>query len=159
MPVLGVHRGSSGTDTFTFRAFDGHRYSNAATVSVTIEPTIFCAVDVTSSLSITLGGSRLDRKTGHFFQKVTLKNSSGSPITGPVSFVLDSLSTGTVLVGAAGVTSCATPSGSPYVVVDVGSDGVLTNRERSNVSLEFILEFTGAAPSYVTRVLAGSQRR
>jgi hypothetical protein len=150
---------SSGTDTFTFQASDGSLSSNVATMTVTIQsPAPSCALNVTASVSSTLGNVRLDRKTGHYLQKVTLKNTSATTITGPVSFVLDSLTAGTTLVGAAGVTSCAAPAGSPYVTVNVGADGILSTRERANVSLEFTLELVNpvsSAITYVPRLLAG----
>jgi VCBS repeat-containing protein len=37
--------GFSGTDSFTYRAYDGHGYSNIATVTITVDPGIPVAVD------------------------------------------------------------------------------------------------------------------
>jgi hypothetical protein len=96
-----ANAGSSGTDTFTFKANDGFSDSNIATMTVTIQAPPACATNVTSSVSSAVGSLRVDRKTGHYFQKVTLKNTSSTAITGPVSFVLDSLTAGTPLVAAA----------------------------------------------------------
>jgi hypothetical protein len=152
--------GSSGTDTFTFQASDGSLSANVATVTVTIQAG--CATNVTGFVTSILGNLRVDRKTGHYLQKVTLKNTSSSTIAGPVSFVLDSLTAGTTVVGAAGVTACAAPAGSPYVTVAVGADQIFGTRERANVGLDFTLELTNPGTgtiSYVPRVLAGAGGR
>jgi Bacterial Ig domain len=155
--------GASGDDTFTFQATDSHGLaSNVATVTVSIQPPPACATNVTGSVAVTPGSLRRDKRTGHYFQKVTLKNTSSAAIAGPISFVLDSLTSGATLVNAAGVTSCAAPAGSPYVNVNVGSDSILSTRERANASLEFTLEFAGpggASITYTPRVLAGSGGR
>jgi hypothetical protein len=158
-----ANSGASGEDTFTFQATDNHgAASNLAVVTVTIQPPPACATDVTGSVAVTAGNLRLDKKTGHYVQKVTLKNTSSAAIAGPISFVLDSLTPGAALVGAAGVTSCAAPAGSPYVNVNVGSDSLWSARERTSVGLEFTLEFAapGATPiTYTPRVLAGTGGR
>jgi hypothetical protein len=158
-----ANSGASGDDTFTFQATDSHgAASNPATVTVAIQPPPACATNVTGSVAVTMGNLRLDRRTGHYFQKVTLKNTSSAAIAGPISFVLDSLTSGATLVNAGGVTSCAAPAGSPYVNVNVGSDTLWNTRERANVGLEFTLEFAapGAIPiAYASRVLAGSGGR
>jgi hypothetical protein len=144
--------GSSGTDTFTFKANDGLVDSNIATVTVTIQPA--CATNVSAVVSAVPGNIRVDRKTGRYLQKVTLRNTSSGPIAGPLSLVLDSLSAGVSVVGQAGITGCTTPTGSPYVLVDVGADGLLSARERASVEIEFTNP--GAALiSYAPRVLAG----
>jgi hypothetical protein len=153
---------TSGDDTFTFQATDSHGVgSNVATVTVDIQPPPACATNVTGSVAVTPGSLRRDKRTGHYFQKVALKNTSSGAIAGPISFVLDSLTSGATLVNAAGVTACAAPAGSPYVNVNVGSDSIWSARERANVSLEFTLEFAspGATPTYTARVLAGSGGR
>ncbi|HEX6313720.1 MAG TPA: Ig-like domain-containing protein, partial [Gemmatimonadaceae bacterium] len=98
--------GATGTDTFTFQASDGHLTSNLGTITVTIQPVSSCAVNVTSSVSSMLGNIRFDRRTGHYLQKVTIKNTSSTAITGPVSFVLDSLTAGTTVIGVSGFTAC-----------------------------------------------------
>ena len=150
--------GASGTDTFTFQASDAALGSNVATVTVTIQAP--CAHDETALVSVTLGSLRLDKRSGHYLQRVTLRNTNTSlaTIRGPVSFVLDSLTAGATVVGAAGVTSCAAPAGSPYITVNVGADGNLTSRERATVDLEFTLQPVNpgsTAITFVPRILAG----
>ena len=156
-----ANTGTSGDDTFTFQATDSHgAASNVATVTVDIQPPPACATDVTGSVTVTPGSLRRHKRTGHYFQKVTLKNASSGAIAGPISFVLDSPTSGATLVNAAGVTACAAPAGSPYVNVNVGSDSVWTIRERTSAGLEFTLEFASPGPiTYTPRVLAGAGGR
>jgi hypothetical protein len=150
--------GSSGTDTFTFKANDGSADSNIATVTVTIIPDASCAADVTASIGVSAGAPRLDRKSGALTQKITLRNIGASTLTGPVSLVFDALSTGASVIGPAGSTSCAAPLGSQYVTVNVGADGVLADRERASVEVRFTQ--SGTTPiSYTARVLAGAGGR
>jgi hypothetical protein len=115
-----------------------------------------CALNVTPSINVTPGSLRRDRRTGRYTQRVTLRNTSGADISGPLSFVLDSLTDGATLFNAVGVASCATPSGSPYVDVDVGSDSIFSPRERTSGTLEFTLEFVSPGDvAYTPRILTG----
>lgn len=114
-----------------------------------------CAVDISATVGVSGQGQvKLNRKTGHYTQAVVLKNGDG-PVSGPVSLVLDNLSTNATLVGVVGTTSCTTPTGSPYVNVDIGTDGIFSPRERVTVTLEFDNP-SGQPISYTTRILAGS---
>jgi hypothetical protein len=102
---------------------------------------------------MTLGMARLDRKTGRYTQKVTLKNTSTTAFNGPISLALDGL-TGATLLNSAGTTACAQPAGSPYVEMEVEADATFSPRERAVVTLEF-----SANPSaYTTRMLTDSIR-
>lgn len=59
------------------------------------------------------------------------------------------------------MTACAI-AGNPYINVNVGADGILSSRERANVSLDFTIELVNAntsAITYVPRVLAGTGGR
>ena len=147
---------SSGTDTFTFKANDGSADSNTATVTVTIAPGA-CATDISATVTVSTQGSiKLNRKTGRYTQSVTLKNGD-SAVSGPVSFVLDSLANA-ALFNATGTTACAAPSGSPYINVGIGADSVFSPRERATVTLEFTNP-AGQPVTYTTRVLAGAGNR
>ena len=150
--------GSTGTDTFSFKVNDGSADSNVATVTMTIVAAPACAADVTALVDVVGSAIRVDRKTGNLIQKVTLKNVGSSALTGPIALVLDSLPSGISLIGAIGTTGCAAPRGSPYVMVNMGSDSVLTVRERATVELRFI-QTGSTALSYTTRVLAGAGNR
>jgi hypothetical protein len=92
-----------------------------------------------------------------FTQRVRIENRTGSPIEGPVSFVLDGLTEGTTVLGTAGFTACAPPTGSPFITLDLG-DGILSNRERIQMILEFIKDSAGAI-AYTARVLSGAGDR
>lgn len=149
--------GASGTDAFTFLANDGVLDSNVAAVTVTIQPATPCAVDVTSSTQRITGKGQKNQGTTHI---LTISNVSSAAIAGPISVVLDSLSpAGATLTNAAGITSCATPAGNPYVNVDVGPDLIWSPGERVEVVLEFTLPSStrGKKPpiTYTLRVLAG----
>jgi len=145
---------TSGTDTFTFKANDGFLDSNVATITVTISS---CATNVSSTVAVTPGPTKLDKKTGRYTQVLTLKNSDGI-VAGPISLVLDALSSGASLANGSGTTACATPFGSAYVNVDVGADGVFSSREKTTVTLEFI-DPSGQPIAYTPRVLAGGGAR
>jgi hypothetical protein len=117
-----------------------------------------CATDVSAMVSITRGGLRFNNSTQQFVQTLTLVNSSSSSITGPVSVVLDRLSSSAALAGSSGVTTCQAPSGSPYMNVDAGADGTLSPGETLTVNLQFNDPSLGAI-SYATRLLAGGGTR
>jgi hypothetical protein len=150
-----ANAGSSGTDTFTFKANDGFVDSNVVTITVTITPAGTCATDISATVGISSQGPlKLNRKTGRYTQSLTLKNGDGG-VSGPVSLVLDNLSSNATLFNSSGTTACAAPSGSPYISVDVGADSVFSPRERATVTLEFT-NSSGQPVTYTTRVLAGA---
>ena len=145
---------ATGTDTLTFKATDdGLLQSNEGSVTVTITPPTLCATNITATVALSQGSPRLDRKTGHYTQTVTLRNSDG-PISGPVSLVLDNLSGNAVLANGSGTTSCASPLGSSYINVNVGSDVLFNPRERATVTLQFANP-SGQPITYTPRVLGG----
>lgn len=147
----------NGTDAFTFKANDGTLDSNTATITVTITPDNNCATNISASVAVSQGPLKLNKKTGRYTRTVTLKNSDGA-VAGPVSLVLDSLSSNATLLGADGTTACTTPMGSPYINVDVGADFQFSPRERATVTLEFVNP-SGQAVTYAPRVLAGAGNR
>lgn len=148
----------NGTDTFTFKASDGTLDSNTATITVTISPVDdLCATNISSSVVVSQGSLKLNRKTGRYTRTVTMKNSDGA-VAGPVSLVLDSLSANVSLFNATGTTICAAPLGSPYINLDVGTNALFSPRERATVMLEFTSS-SGQAITYTARVLAGSGDR
>jgi hypothetical protein len=115
-----------------------------------------CASDMSAAVSVTRGGFSFNFATGRFLQNVTIRNTGGSFIAGPISLALDNLSSNATLFNAAGATSCAAPSGSPYIGVNVG--GGLAPGASASVVLQFTR--TGSAGiTYNTRVLGGSGGR
>ena len=88
---------------------------------------------------------------------MTIKNTSGKPIIGPLSLVLDNLSSNATLVNKTGVTARWAPSGSPYI------DAVLVNDVLdSGTSVTILLAFTDLSNqpiTYTARALAGTGQR
>ncbi len=73
-----------------------------------------CATDATASVTISQGGFRLNHATNEFTETVTIQNASAVAVVGPISLVLDNLSSNATLANGAGITACNTPF-SPYV--------------------------------------------
>jgi hypothetical protein len=111
-----------------------------------------CATDV--ALRVTRGGFRRVPSTGRYRQMVTIRNTGTTPIQGPVSLVLDNLSSNATLLNKHGDTRCATPV-SPLRRVNVGADQVLSPGESGAVTLEFANP-TNRSITYNTRVLSGT---
>ena len=116
-----------------------------------------CALDVSDAIVVTRGGFVLNLVTGRYVQTVTLTNTSGSSITGPISLVLDNLSSYASLFNASGSTdSLEPPAGSRYV-------NVTNNNLGAGASVSVQLQFTDATRTtpinYATRVLAGPGAR
>src|SRR5262249_46963261 len=111
---------------------------------------------LSAPIAVTRGGFFYNFATRQFQQKVTIQNTGANIIAGPISLVLDSLNAGSALVNPSGATSCAAPSGSPYIAVNVGS------ALAPSASAGVVLQFTHAAAggvTYNTRVLGGSGSR
>jgi len=112
-----------------------------------------CALDVSSSIKVTRGGFVLNLTTGRYVQTVTLTNISGAAITGPLSLVLDGLSSYASLYSPTGTTdSLEPPAGSPYM-------NVTNNNLTPGASVAAQLQFTDSSRTtpinYTARVLAG----
>ncbi len=162
LPVAVTYNGSatvpSAVGSYTVSAaVTDLNYQGAANGILVINPAVL-AIDVTSSLQVTLGGFRLNRITRRYVQTLTVQNVSAQPIGGPVSFVLDRLSADVTLYAPSGATSAALPSGSPYIDLDIGVDGALSVGETATLTLEFTNPFNRAI-TYAPRVLAGPGNR
>ena len=116
-----------------------------------------CSVDVSTLVSVTRGGFVFDRSTRRFVQQLTVQNVGTVPVAGQVAVALDGLSAGATLASSSGPTGCALPAGSPTVVLNVGSDGVLSPGEVATAILQFVNPSYGAI-TYGTRVLSGAVR-
>ena len=114
------------------------------------------SMDVSSQVSVTRSGYRLNRPTGRFTQTVTLKNTGSSAVSGPVSLALDGLSSNAALFNKTGVTSLVTPAGSPYLTISAGD---MPAGASVTVTLEFTTSDPGKPITYTTRVLAGTGSR
>jgi hypothetical protein len=120
-----------------------------------LSPTGPCGQDVTSQVQITRTGFRYNRSTGLFALIGSVTNVSGSSIPGPISLVVDNLSTNASLHGISGDTLCAAPQGSPYI--DIGNIGP-GQMLPSGASISGAIDFIDTAQTGITynlRVLAG----
>jgi hypothetical protein len=142
--------------TFRFRDAAGNIGTAESSVTVNPFPVPVCATNVTADVSISASGFRLNRTTGKFEQTVTVRGVA-QVITGPLVLALDGLSPTATVVGAPGVTGCAAPAGSPFVVLNVGADGRLNIGEASKARIAFDNP-TRARITYVPRILSGTPR-
>jgi hypothetical protein len=111
------------------------------------------AVNSTSLVTITKGGFVYNFTTGRFNQQIQLTNLTQNAVPGPISLVLDNLSSNATLFNASGVTSVQLPAGSPYAN---------TSGLAAGASETFTIQFTDptkALITYTPRVLAGSVPR
>jgi hypothetical protein len=103
-------------------------------------------VNITVKLTISYGGFVFNRKTGQFSQSITIKNTSGSAIVGPIELVLLNLKTGSL------VNQSGTTQGNPYITI------LSTGSLAAGASITFSLVFadpTLAAISYTGEFLMG----
>ncbi|MGA3019602.1 MAG: hypothetical protein ABSF62_20965 [Bryobacteraceae bacterium] len=111
------------------------------------------AVNSTSLVTITKGGFVYNFTTGRFNQQIQLTNLTQNAVPGPISLVLDNLSSNATLFNASGVTSVQLPAGSPYAN---------TSGLAAGASETFTIQFTDPTKTLITytpRVLAGSVPR
>ena len=114
-----------------------------------------CAGDVSGSVTVTRGPYVFNLGTGRYYQTVTLTNTSATAITGPISLVLDGLSSNASLFNFTGTTdSLEPPVGSAYISVSVN----LAPGQATSIQLQFT-DPTKTAITYSTRVLAGPGSR
>jgi hypothetical protein len=119
-----------------------------------VEVVCNCATDVTGSIAITFGGFTLNPITKRYVQTGALENVSADTIAGPLSLVLDNLSSNATLFNATGTTALVPPAGSPYVNANVS----VAPGQRISIVLQFINP-TNSAITYQRRVLAGPGAR
>jgi hypothetical protein len=112
-----------------------------------------CAADVSSQVTVIRGGWHYNRAGNNYSETLTLTNTGASPV-GPVSVVLDSLSSFAGLSTATGTTTCGALTGSPYQNVSLAT-GSLSPGQSAIVN---IVATSSASQTigFNTRVLAGS---
>lgn len=91
---------------------------------------------------------------GGHVQKLTVRNTSSTPMPGPIVVALDDLPPSVVLANANGVTSTLPPFGSPYVVIP-GTAGGLAPGQAAIAGLVF-RDGPASLPSYDLRILSGT---
>jgi hypothetical protein len=95
-----------------------------------------CAEEITSNVGASRSGYRLNRRLNLFVQTVTITNTTGTPIQGPLALTLVNLSANVSLFNGAGASPCSGPSG-PYIEIGTGADNVLSPGERASIVLNF----------------------
>lgn len=110
--------------------------------------------DVTAKFQITRSAFRYNSSTRTYVQRVTIKNIGSTPITGPISLVLDNLSSNASLPAYSGITAVVAPLGSPYVNF-VLSGATLAPGGTATVGINFD-DPTNALITYTPRILAGA---
>jgi hypothetical protein len=114
-----------------------------------------CAQDVTFQVQITRTGFRYNHSTGLFALIGSVTNTSGAPIPGPISLVVDNLPASATLYGITGDTLCAAPQGRPYINIgNIGSGGSLAPGATISGAIDFI-DIAKTGITFNFRVLAG----
>ncbi|MCW3094391.1 MAG: repeat-containing protein [Chthonomonadaceae bacterium] len=138
----------AGPDTFTYEANDGANDSNVATVHLTVRATP--PAEVTGSVSFKASGFTAAGGT-NYTQTLTITNTTGSAINGPIYLVLDSLGGANVqLTNQNGTTLVLTPTGRPYLTLS----GPLAAQGSVKVTLKFSNPGKTTL-SYTPRLFAG----
>jgi len=149
VPAGRIGLGQAVTATATDASGNTSEFSRATSVAPAV-------ADVSARVRVDRGGFSFNRRTGRFLQQVTITNTSAAPIIGPISLVLDDLSTNATLLNRTGTTRRVGRTGSPYI--DVPGDGSLGVGQSVTILLEFDNPSLRSI-SYSTRVLAGAGER
>lgn len=128
--------GSPGTESFTL--------DTAGNIAFT------CASNIGAEVGAVRSGYSYSVVTKRYAQTVKLTNNGSSSIAGPISLVLDDLSSNASLFNSVGTTACAAPLGSPFVTLP----GPLAPGASATAALQFT-DPTKTGITYTTRVLAG----
>ncbi len=115
---------TSGTHTLTYWSVDkAGNTEQAHSVSVNVGPQ-----NISTSVQMTQQGATLNRSTGKYVGSVTITNTSGTALTGPLHVQLSALTSGITLDNATG-----TDAGKPYITLS----GNLAVGASVNVPLTF----------------------
>jgi hypothetical protein len=136
------------------------RLATGTIVNDDVPPPPSCATDLSGILTVTRGPMRYVWVRQRFEQAITLTNTTNTAIPAPVhvAVALDGLGAHVTMVNASGVTSCATPAGSPYIVFPVRSDLPWGPGVRVTI-VNLAFTTTQNLPiTYTTRVLGGTSR-
>jgi len=103
--------GDTTTDYYTDNAFRASDH-DPVVVSLNLAPATF---DVTASVKITRGALTVNRATGKYTGVITVTNTSGAALAGPLHYRLDGLTAGITLDNPSG-----SQNGAPYVTLPGG---------------------------------------
>ncbi len=129
--------------TFTANATVGGPYNviagvtgvsalNFSLTNLTLPP-----VNVTSQVSVTGTGFVRDRATGIWASTMTITNTGGKAIAGPIQVILTSLTTGVTMTNNTGI-----ETGSPYITITAGTLA-------AGGSASIAIQFTNPANSFI----------
>jgi hypothetical protein len=122
---------------------------SAFTYTVPAFSIVSFTLESSSPIQVKRGGFVLNRRTARIVQQITVTNTSGATVAGPVRVALDQLSGNTTLLNAGGTTAYS-PAGNPFVTVASGS---LAPGASASFSLEFAA--SGSGITYSPRVILG----
>jgi hypothetical protein len=142
--------GYTGPDSFQFKVNNGALDSSIATVSINVNATL---TNVSGQVTVTRSGFLVNRATGQYYQVITLTNTGGTAINGPISMILDSLTNATC-ANATGSTSALLPAGRPYVNAPAASLA-----PGASTTFQVFFNKTGPTITYSTEVWAGPGAR
>jgi hypothetical protein len=126
---------------------------NSPTVPLTADQNCTCQT-AASGVSLTRGGLRyVTSSQDQFVQTLTIKNTSGSTVTGPINVVLEGLTSGVVLTNASGTSGCTSPGS--YFATAVPGGSSLAPGATASVVLYFRDPSLGGF-NYTTAVVAGA---
>jgi hypothetical protein len=154
-PVAPNSIASNGTVVFSF--------GNPEQTGVYLATPSACAADVTGELQVSQTPPHLNTSTGDYNSKITIKNTGSAAIPAPVTAVFDGLvnvvtNYGTqapeLLNKGAGATTCLSPLGEAYLVVNGGS----ALAAGAETSMELNIADAAGTPSFTTRVVTGAPR-
>jgi Bacterial Ig-like domain (group 3)/FG-GAP-like repeat len=124
-------------------------------ITTTDTPSAFapCQALVSSGITLTRGGFIYSPITRQYTLTITLTNTSGAAIPGPLSLLIFGLSRNARLLDSSGLTTCAAPIGSTYVTDSLVS---LAPGSSTSITLKFSNSSTSSAITYSTAIEAGS---
>jgi hypothetical protein len=128
--------------------------NQAETVTANFVPCV-CALDVSPVIAVTPGGYVYNMVSGRFTQTVKITNISGATILGPISLLIENLSSNATVYNPTGLTDqFYPPVGVPYL----NAVGDLAAGQSVSITLQFTNP-SKTAITYTTRELAGSGQR
>jgi hypothetical protein len=132
--AIDYNLGDTPKDPFTM---DPYRASDhdPVVVSLNLSPTY---ADLSASVKITLGGFTVNRLTGKYSGNVTITNTSGQALSGPLHFLLQGLPAGVTLDNASGTRDGAPYLSLPQAAIAAGASITLgtsfTNPSRTSIN-------------------------
>jgi uncharacterized repeat protein (TIGR01451 family) len=142
---------------------DANAGNNAASASLTVNAPSACAVEASAQVSIARGPLIPDGyipgafgQKGRYLQKITLRNTTSTPILSPLSLVVANLRNGELQNPISGVTTCVAPLGRSYLDVPLPGAALSPGEE---VTLQLRFDEAKSSLSYDVKVLFGPGTR